>query len=192
MIHLGFRLANAPNSGNEKARPSFSLEVSVTLGGRVTAILGPSGAGKTSLLEVIAGLRRNAVGRVVLDETRFLDSRERLCVPPERRSIGYVPQEPALFPHLDVGNNVRYGLRDAVGAGRLIEETTALLEIGPLMRRFPQTLSGGEAQRVALARALVTKPRLLLLDEPLAALDSELKGRILPYLMRVRDEPKSP
>lgn len=190
MIHLGFRLA--PNSRNDEAGSSFTLEVAMTLGARVTAILGPSGAGKTSLLEVIAGLRRNAVGRVVLDETSFLDSRERLCVPPERRGIGYVPQEPALFPHLDVGKNVGYGLRAAVGADRLIDETTALLEIRPLMRRFPRTLSGGEAQRVALARALVTKPRLLLLDEPLAALDSELKGRILPYLMRVRDEAKIP
>jgi molybdate transport system ATP-binding protein len=183
MIHLGFRLAQGP---------SFSLEIAATLAGRATAILGPSGAGKTSLLEVIAGLRSHAVGRVVVDETTFLDSRERVRIPPEQRKVGYVPQAPALFPHLDVRGNVRYGLRASMGADRLVDETVQLLEIGPLLTRFPATLSGGEAQRVALARALVTRPRLLLLDEPLAALDAELKARILPYLMRVRDEAKVP
>jgi molybdate transport system ATP-binding protein len=191
MIHLGFRLAAGPASGQD-AGLAFVLEVSVTLGGRVTAVLGPSGSGKTSLLEVIAGLRREAMGRVVVDQTTFLDSGERRCLPPERRGIGYVPQEPALFPHMTVQDNVRYGLRASMGADRQFDETVALLEIGPLMSRFPRTLSGGEAQRVALARALVTRPRLLLLDEPLAALDSELKSRILPYLMRVRDEAKIP
>jgi molybdate transport system ATP-binding protein len=191
MIHLGFRLAAGPAPGQD-AGLAFVLEVSVTLGGKVTAVLGPSGSGKTSLLEVIAGLRREAVGRVVVDRTTFLDTGERRCLPPERRGIGYVPQEPALFPHMTVQDNVRYGLRASMGADRQFDETVALLEIRPLMSRFPRTLSGGEAQRVALARALVTRPRLLLLDEPLAALDSELKSRILPYLMRVRDEAKIP
>jgi molybdate transport system ATP-binding protein len=192
MIHLGFRLALRPPTKTGPTNPAFTLEVAVTLGGKATAVLGPSGAGKTSLLEVIAGLRKNAVGRVVVDQTTFLDSGERVRLPPERRKVGYVPQEPALFPHLDVRANVRYGLRNAIGADRLVDETIELLEIGPLVARFPRTLSGGEAQRVALARALVTKPRLLLLDEPLAALHSELKERILPYLMRVRDESKIP
>jgi molybdate transport system ATP-binding protein len=188
MIHLGFRIV----TGTASAADDFVLEVSLTLGGRVTAILGPSGSGKTSLLEVIAGLRRDAVGRVVVEQTTFLDSGEGRYLPPERRAIGYVPQEPALFPHLNARDNVRYGLRASMGGERLFEETVALLEIGSLMPRFPRTLSGGEAQRVALARALVTRPRLLLLDEPLAALDYELKGRILPYLMRVRDDAKIP
>src|SRR5262245_37056704 len=192
MIHLGFRLALGGASSGDLGPNPPSLEVAVTLAGKVTAILGPSGSGKTSLLEVIAGLRTGAEGRVVIDQTTFLDSGEGVRLAPERRGIGYVPQEPALFPHLVVRDNVRYGLRDAIGAGRLFDETIALLEIGPLMHRFPRTLSGGEAQRVALARALVTRPRLLLLDEPLAALDAELKGRILPYLMRVRDESKVP
>jgi molybdate transport system ATP-binding protein len=192
MIHLGFRLALGTASGTDRGSTAHSLEVAVTLAGRVTAVLGPSGSGKTSLLEVIAGLRAGAEGRVVVDQTTFLDSGEGVRLAPEDRSIGYVPQEPALFPHLDVRANVRYGLRNAIGADRLVEETIALLEIGPLVARFPRTLSGGEAQRVALARALVTKPRLLLLDEPLASLDSALKGRILPYLMRVRDESKVP
>jgi molybdate transport system ATP-binding protein len=192
MIHLGFRLAFEKASDAAPERKALAVEVSVTLGGRVTAVLGPSGSGKTSLLEVIAGLRKNAIGRVVVDGVTFLDSRERVCLPPERRGVGYVPQEPALFPHLDVRHNVRYGFRDTLGAERVVDETIALLEIGPLLSRFPRTLSGGEAQRVAIARALVTRPRVLLLDEPLAALDSGLKGRILPYLMRVRDESKIP
>jgi molybdate transport system ATP-binding protein len=183
MIDLSFRLA----------RPPFSLEVELALGGRVTAVLGPSGSGKTSLLEVIAGLRRRAQGRVTLDGAIFLDSERKIELPPERRHIGYVPQEPALFPHLDVAGNVRYGVRaPSDTANRRISQTLALLEIGALATRFPRTLSGGEAQRVALARALVTEPRLLLLDEPLAALDAELRDRILPYLIRVRDEAKIP
>jgi molybdate transport system ATP-binding protein len=191
MIHLGFRLAQGPARG-EAEGAAFSLEVAVTFGARVTAILGPSGAGKTSLLEVIAGLRTGAVGRVVVDETTFLDSHERVRMPPEERRVGYVPQSPALFPHLDVEGNVRYGLRRSAGSEKLVNETLELLGIGRLVKRSASTLSGGEAQRVALARALVTRPRILLLDEPLAALDAELKGRILPYLMRVRDEAKIP
>jgi molybdate transport system ATP-binding protein len=183
MIDLSIRLALEP----------FTLEVELALSGRVTAVVGPSGSGKTSLLEVIAGLRPRAEGRATLDGVTFLDSERRIRLPPERRQIGYVPQEPALFPHLDVASNVRYGLRsDSDESNRLVAESLALLEISELTTRWPHTLSGGEAQRVALARALVTRPRLLLLDEPLAALDAELRHRILPYLMRVRDEAKIP
>jgi molybdate transport system ATP-binding protein len=183
MIDLSIRLALQP----------FTLEIELALAGRATAILGPSGCGKTSLLEIIAGLRRHAEGRAALDGDVFLDSDRKIHLPPERRHIGYVPQEPALFPHLDVGDNVRYGLRSPSSQStRRVAETIELLEIGALVARYPRTLSGGEAQRVALARALVTRPRLLLLDEPLASLDAELRYRILPYLMRVRDEAKIP
>jgi molybdate transport system ATP-binding protein len=183
MIDLSIRLALA----------TFTLEVELALSGRVTAVLGPSGSGKTSLLEVIAGLRRRAEGRATLDGATFLDSHRKIHLPPERRQIGYVPQEPSLFPHLDVAANIRYGLRsDSDESNRRVADTLALLEIGELATRYPDTLSGGEAQRVALARALVTRPRLLLLDEPLAALDAELRHRILPYLVRVRDEAKIP
>jgi molybdate transport system ATP-binding protein len=182
MIDLSIRLVLQP----------FTLELELALAGRVTAVLGPSGCGKTSLLEIIAGLRRQAEGRAALDGVVFLDSERRFHLPPERRHIGYVPQEPALFPHLDVSGNVRYGLRSSSEDAGRVAETLDLLEIAGLVTRYPQTLSGGEAQRVALARALVTRPRLLLLDEPLAALDAELRHRILPYLIRVRDEAKIP
>jgi molybdate transport system ATP-binding protein len=182
MIHLDFRLP----------LHAFTLEMSAGLSSQVTAILGPSGSGKTSLLEVIAGLRKGAVGRIVVEGDTFLDSSRGIRLPPEKRGIGYVPQEPGLFPHLDVRGNIRYGLRGSPGESSRVDETVSLLEIGSLAERYPRTLSGGEAQRVALARALVTRPRMLLLDEPLAALDAELKGRILPYLMKVRDAAKIP
>jgi molybdate transport system ATP-binding protein len=140
------------------------------------------------LLEVIAGLRAGTADRVVVDGEVLADSSRRIAMRPEFRRVGYVPQDALLFPHLDVRQNVRFGLkRRGPEEARRFQEAVEILEIGPLLSRRPYTLSGGERQRVALARALATGPRLLLLDEPLAALDVELKERILPYLLRVRD-----
>ncbi|MHB8872703.1 MAG: molybdenum ABC transporter ATP-binding protein [Myxococcaceae bacterium] len=167
---------------------AFALEVKLTIEARATAILGPSGAGKTTLLEVIAGLRP-ATGTVKLDGEVLLDSTARIRLPPERRKVGYVPQDALLFPHLTVRGNIFFG---ANATARAANEAVFLLELAPLLNRRPATLSGGERQRVSLARALATSPRLLLLDEPLAALDVELKERILPYLLRVRDEARVP
>ncbi|HEY1435494.1 MAG TPA: molybdenum ABC transporter ATP-binding protein [Thermoanaerobaculia bacterium] len=164
----------------------FALSVSTKLSSDTVAVLGPSGSGKTSLLETIAGLRPKATGRIVLHEDVVLDTAARINLPPERRRIGYVPQDACLFPHLDVRGNVRFGMAQG-GRAALFDEAVAILEIGPLLGRYPATLSGGERQRVALARAIATEPRLLLLDEPLAAVDPELKGKILPYLLSVRD-----
>ena len=154
----------------------FTLVVRATLTDRVTALTGRSGAGKTTLLESMAGLCA-ASGRVVIDGTDIA------TLPPERRRIGYVPQDVALFPHLDVRGNIRFGSRDEPRFSSLVET----LELAPLLRRSPATLSGGERQRVALARALMTAPRLLLLDEPLASVDQLLRERILIYLRRIRD-----
>ncbi|MGH9365296.1 MAG: molybdenum ABC transporter ATP-binding protein [Thermoanaerobaculia bacterium] len=170
----------------------FPLRVTARLDRRTVAVLGPSGAGKTSLLEVIAGLRRRASGRIAIDGELLMDTTAGLRLPPERRGIGYVPQDALLFPHLDVAGNVRFGLRPGSAAERVFSEAVEILEIGPLLSRFPATLSGGERQRVALARAIATEPRLLLFDEPLAAVDVELKERIVPYLLRVRDEKRIP
>jgi len=181
VIELDFRLPLAP----------FTLNVSARLEGTAVAVLGPSGSGKTSLLEVIAGLRRGAVGRVALDGEVFLDSESGKVLDPEKRRIGYVPQDSLLFPHLDAAGNVRFGLKRGAGE-KTFAEAVSILEITPLLSRYPATLSGGERQRVALARAVATEPRLLLLDEPLAAVDVELKERILPYLLRVRDEKRIP
>lgn len=162
----------------------FDLVVDAALEGQVTAVAGPSGAGKTSLLETIAGLRPGAKGFIEVDGETILDSEAGLSVPSERRRIGWVPQDGALFPHMNVRRNVLFG----AGDGARLDQVTGILDIGPLLDRFPSTLSGGEKQRVALARALMTSPRLLLLDEPLAAIDPTLKDRILMHLRRIRDQ----
>ncbi|HYX21924.1 MAG TPA: ATP-binding cassette domain-containing protein [Thermoanaerobaculia bacterium] len=164
----------------------FRLRVQAALPSDTVAVLGPSGSGKTSLLETIAGLRPKAAGRVAIRGEAVMDTARGLRPPPERRRIGYVPQDSLLFPHLDVEGNVRFGMARG-GATRFFDEAVRILEIEPLLRQYPATLSGGERQRVALARALATEPRLLLLDEPLAGVDVALRGRILPYLLRIRE-----
>jgi molybdate transport system ATP-binding protein len=162
----------------------FALKVRATLEARAIAIVGPSGSGKTTLLESIAGLRPGTRGRIVIDGTTLLD--ERIDLPPNERRVGWVPQEVALFPHLDVAANIAFGAR-----GR-IDDAIDVLELRPLLQRRPATLSGGERQRVALARALATEPRILLLDEPLAAVDVAHRARILPWLLKVRDASNVP
>jgi molybdate transport system ATP-binding protein len=168
------------------AQGSFTLDVRETLEGRVTVLFGPSGSGKTTILDAIAGLRTPSRGTISLDGRRLFDSDAAINLPPHQRHLGYVPQEVALFPHMNVSRNVLYGRRRG---GRLSLETVAsMLEVGALVDRGVTSLSGGEKQRVGLARALMSAPELLLLDEPLAAVDLELRRRILPYLERVRDE----
>lgn len=168
----------------------FTLEVDAVLAGRVTAVFGASGAGKTSLLEIIAGLRRPVAGVVRIDGETLTDAVGGVFVRPERRAVGYVPQEGALFPHLDVRQNLLFGFDGSRPrpAGLTLEHVTEVLEIAGLIDRRIPTLSGGEKQRVALGRALLAAPRWLLLDEPLAGLDAPLRERLLPYLARVRDE----
>ena len=170
----------------------FALEVDFATTHRVTGIFGVSGSGKTTLLETIAGLRRGAQGRIALGATEWLDSARRVRVPPERRGIGYVPQDSLLFPHLDVLGNLHAGRGRAVDGrhdfGAAMEAVVRVLDLAPLLRRAVTTLSGGERQRVALGRALCSGPRLLLLDEPLASLDAALRRKVLPFLQRVQAE----
>jgi molybdate transport system ATP-binding protein len=175
----------------------FDLTVTVEMNARVTAIFGPSGAGKTSLLESIAGLRTLQRGRITLDDIVLSD------LPARARRIGYVPQENLLFPHMSVERNIRYGVGQAIlpvqpgmndGEAGLpvLQHVIDVLEIQHLLNRNVKQLSGGEQKRVALARALVSSPRLLLLDEPLAAIDRPLRERIIEFLLRIRDDFRLP
>jgi molybdate transport system ATP-binding protein len=172
------------------SRRDFTLDVSLSLPARgVSALFGPSGCGKTTLLRALAGLER-AHGRVALGSDVWQDDAQRRFVPTHRRPIGYVIQDAALFPHLDVRRNLDYGRqRIAVHERRIaLDQVIDLLGIGHLLERRPDTLSGGERQRVAIARALATSPALLLMDEPLAALDARRKAEVLPYLDRLHAE----
>ncbi len=172
------------------ARREFTLDVALALPGKgISALFGPSGCGKTTVLRALAGLER-ASGRVALGDEVWQDDASGRFVPTHRRALGYVIQEAALFPHLDVRRNLDYGLKRIAPAERhiAIDQVVDLLGIAPLMARRPATLSGGERQRVAIARAISTSPRLLLMDEPLAALDAKRKADVLPYLERVHAE----
>ena len=166
----------------------FTLKADLIFTAPVTGVRGPSGAGKTSLIEIIAGLRRPATGRVVLNEHVLCDAAARLHLPPEQRQVGYVPQDLALFPHLSTRANLYYGYREEEASARHAERVIDLLEVRPLLPRAVHHLSGGEKQRVALGRALLASPQILLLDEPLSSLDDRLKEKILPYLLSIREE----
>lgn len=175
--------------------PGFTLDVDVELPGRgVTALFGHSGSGKTTLLRCIAGLERAPIGRLVVNGAVWQDDEaagkpSRHWLPTHRRPLGYVFQEASLFTHLSVMGNLRYGLKRSTGAARVsLDQAIELLGIGHLLERKPDQLSGGERQRVGMARALALSPSLLLMDEPLAALDLKRKQEILPYLERLHGE----
>ena len=172
------------------ARPGFTLEVGFTAGSGITALFGESGAGKSTVLHLVAGLLKPDRGRIVVNGTVFTDRESRVFLPPHRRRIGYVFQDALLFPHLNVRQNLLFGRwftrpgPDAAG----LDQVTELLGISALLDRRPTTLSGGERQRVAIGRALLADPHILLMDEPLAALDIERKREIIPYIQKLRDE----
>jgi molybdate transport system ATP-binding protein len=178
----------------EKQLGDFSLKAAFEVSGGATALFGPSGAGKTSLINMVAGLTRPDRGRIVLDGEPLFDAAARIDMPAWRRRIGCVFQEGRLFPHLSVRHNLDYGRRmnGVPEDAHAFDHVVALLDIGDLLDRRPGKLSGGERQRVAVGRALLIQPRLLLLDEPLAALDAARKRDILPYLERLRDEARVP
>ena len=178
----------------EKQLGTFGLNVKFRAAGGATALFGPSGSGKTSVVNMIAGLLTPDRGTIALDDAVLFDSARRIDVPPHQRRIGYVFQEGRLFPHLSVRQNLDYGRRmnKQPRDAKEFERIATLLDIGRLLDRRPRMLSGGERQRVAVGRALLMRPRLLLLDEPLASLDAGHKREILPYLVRLRDEAKIP
>jgi len=178
----------------EKELGTFAVAAQFETAGRVTALFGPSGAGKTSIVNMIAGLVRPDRGRILCGARVLFDSGGKVNVPPHRRRVGYVFQDGRLFPHMTVGRNLDYGRR-MYGLERDVaegERIIALLQLEDLLERRPGALSGGERQRVAIGRALMMQPQLLLLDEPLASLDSARKAEILPYLERLREEASVP
>jgi molybdate transport system ATP-binding protein len=174
--------------------PGFSLELDLDLPGRgVTALYGPSGSGKTSCLRTLAGLTRcdrAAHTFIAVNGEVWQDDAKNVWVPVHQRALGYVFQDAALFKHLNVAQNMAFGMTRVPQAQRRVslEQAVALLGLGHLMERHPDTLSGGERQRVAIARALATSPRILLMDEPLAALDAARKAEVLPYLEQLHRE----
>jgi molybdate transport system ATP-binding protein len=171
-------------------RGDFALRARFEAGPGVTALFGPSGSGKTTLLDLIAGLERPSAGRIAINGTILADAATGAWVPIHDRRIGYVFQDSRLFPHLSVRRNLEYGARLASRRGETpaTAHVVDLLGLGALLDRRPGTLSGGERQRVAIGRALLSTPRLLLLDEPMASVDAERRAEILPYLSRVREE----
>ncbi|VDS09090.1 Sulfate/thiosulfate import ATP-binding protein CysA [Paracoccus haematequi] len=167
----------------------FTLDAAFQAPAGLTALFGRSGSGKTTIVNAVAGLLRPQSGRVTVQDIVLTDSDRGIFLPPHRRGIGYVFQDARLFPHLTVRQNLLYGhWFTARGRPSDLPRVVEMLGIGPLLTRRPAALSGGERQRVAIGRALLSHPRLLLMDEPLAALDQPRKDEILPYLERLRDQ----
>ena len=184
---------------------SFDVDIKLRLGdaniacafvadGGLTALFGPSGVGKTSVLNMIAGLRAPDSGHIIVDERQLFDSATRINVAAQDRQAGYIFQDARLFPHMKVIDNLLYGWRIAEDGQHwmTVEEATAFLDIGHLLERWPRNLSGGEAQRVAIGRALLSGPRFLLMDEPLASLDRMRRDEIMVVIERIRDDLKLP
>jgi molybdate transport system ATP-binding protein len=166
-------------------RGALRLDADIKADGRVLALVGPSGSGKTTTLNMVAGLTRPDSGRIAIGDAVLFDSAAGVDVPPQRRRLGYVFQEPRLFPHMNVKANLLYGAKSEENLSEVFGAIVAKLGIGALLRRRPRDLSGGEKQRVAIGRALLSSPRALLLDEPLSAIDAAKGDQILAMVEEI-------
>lgn len=183
----------ALNVSLRKKWSGFALNVAFQAEGGATVLFGPSGSGKTLIAKAVAGLGRPDHGRISLGDRVLLDTENRFSMPPEKRRVGVVFQEPRLFPHMTVEQNLLYGWKLLPRHLRpVIQEIVDMLGIDPVLQRRPNRLSGGEKQRVAIGRALLAAPELLIMDEPLANLDQERKDEILPYLARLKSIAQTP
>lgn len=170
----------------KKKLPDFQLDISFSIDNKILVLFGPSGCGKTTILRCIAGLTNGEEGEISLGKQCFFSSRNNINLPPQQRKIGFVFQNYALFPHYTVHQNILYGVKEKeLGVKERFMELLTLLKITPLLHRYPSTLSGGEQQRVALARALITEPNLLILDEPLSALDTTTRKELQEELKKL-------
>jgi molybdate transport system ATP-binding protein len=182
MSHLSFECRHRFPGG-------FQLDIAFECEHRVTSLFGPSGSGKSSILSILAGLVHPDYARIQVGDKLIADTDKKLFTPAENRDIGLVFQDHLLFPHMTIRANLDYGARrESGGTDISYDRVVEVLELGEFLERRPESLSGGQRQRVALGRALLSRPRLLLMDEPLAALDDELKTRILDYLQRAMAE----
>jgi molybdate transport system ATP-binding protein len=177
----------------QKQLPDFLLKIRFSVTNNAVVLFGPSGCGKTTILRCIAGLTKPESGHIHLNGQTLYDSESKICLPPRNRGIGFVFQEYALFPHMSVQKNILYGVKRADEPSRIFyNELLMLLKIENLIHRYPVELSGGEKQRVALARALMAGPRILLMDEPLSALDNEIRHELQNELLRMKKYLKIP
>lgn len=194
MLSLDIQLERGRLKRGQLRRGGFERRVQIEEDARIVALVGPSGAGKTSVLNAIAGLLRPRSGHISVDGRVLFDSARGVDVPAHRRRVGYVFQDARLFPHMDVRANLLYGRHGAGGASPAfsLDSVVDLLGIGALLARRTGNLSGGESQRVAIGRALLSQPGLLLFDEPLSSLDEARREELIPWLLRVRDEIRLP
>jgi molybdate transport system ATP-binding protein len=170
----------------------FSLDVKFQTHAPITALIGPSGSGKTTVLKLIAGLSKPSTGYIGIGEHVLTDTKHRVFTPPELRHVGLLFQDHCLFPHLTVRANLEYGLRRRTSGSPTLDHVVEILELADFVDRMPRTLSGGQMQRVALGRAILCAPRLLLLDEPLTAVEAELRDRIVGYIQTIVREYQIP
>ncbi len=190
-------MSNISFNCRHEYKSGFQLDVDFATAKQTVSLFGPSGSGKTSILSMLVGFTTPTMGRIQIGDRVFFDSEKRINIPCEQRNMGLVAQDHLVFPHMNVDANLKFGLRrgsphSQINPDKLLKQVCTVLELGPLLKRYPGNLSGGENQRVAIGRALMSRPGILLFDEPLSALDAGLNNQILTHLEQIIEELKIP